>query len=96
MKKLFLDACFQRLVMESSGTLISYIGLNQTSSLKLLELDLSSVYKFFEPRWSFGVVMWEIATRGMTPYSDVSDDDIKKFLEDNKRLEKPQGCSDAL
>lgn len=40
--------------------------------------------------------MWEIATRGMVPYSDVKDDEIKKFLEDNKRLEKPRGCSQNL
>ena len=40
--------------------------------------------------------MWEIATRGSIPYELVHDDDIKKYLEDDNRLQKPLGCSDAL
>ncbi|XP_077979883.1 hepatocyte growth factor receptor-like isoform X1 [Glandiceps talaboti] len=46
--------------------------------------------------WSFGVVLWELMTRGVTPYPSVDNWDISKYLRKGKRLPQPQYCSDEL
>ena len=47
--------------------------------------------------WSFGVVCWEIMTRGLTPYGTVhSWDGLEKFITDGKRLEKPNHCDGTI
>ncbi len=43
-------------------------------------------------QWSFGVVMWELLSRGMKPYPGVDNLDIKRFLKRGERLEKPSHC----
>eukprot|EP00117_Sycon_ciliatum_P010981 scpid79423/ scgid4016/ Fibroblast growth factor receptor 2 len=42
--------------------------------------------------WSFGVVLWEIASLGCTPYTGIPVDSLYTALRDGKRLEKPDGC----
>ncbi|XP_028417030.1 tyrosine-protein kinase receptor Tie-1-like [Dendronephthya gigantea] len=46
--------------------------------------------------WAFGIVLWEICTLGDTPYSTVSDRDLKDFLLSGKRLEKVENCTDNI
>ncbi|KAF7220086.1 tyrosine-protein kinase Mer isoform X1 [Nothobranchius furzeri] len=46
--------------------------------------------------WSFGITMWEIATRGMTPYPGVQNHEIYDYLVDGQRLKQPPGCLDEL
>lgn len=46
--------------------------------------------------WSFGVVCWEILTRGAIPYPTVEAVDILHYLEDDKRMDKPECCPSAL
>ncbi|XP_046881044.1 macrophage-stimulating protein receptor [Hypomesus transpacificus] len=46
--------------------------------------------------WSFGVMMWELLTRGASPYPDVDPYDITHFLLKGRRLLQPQFCPDAL
>ncbi len=41
------------------------------------------------PQWSFGVVLWELMTRGVKPYADIDNVDLRRFLELGRRLEKP-------
>ena len=40
-------------------------------------------------QWSFGVVMWELVTRGIQSYTGIDNLDIKRFLKRGDRLEKP-------
>ena len=47
----------------------------------------SKMYCFFQ--WSFGIVLWELLSRGMKPYPGVDNLDIKRFLKRGDRLEKP-------
>nr|XP_006820954.1 PREDICTED: hepatocyte growth factor receptor-like [Saccoglossus kowalevskii] len=62
-------------------------------SLESLERN---IYNTKTDVWSFGVVIWELMTRGVTPYPSVDNWDIAKYLRKGKRLMKPQYCSDEL
>ena len=42
--------------------------------------------------WSFGVVMWEIATLGGKPYPTIHPKDLLLKLKCQHRMAKPQGC----
>uniref|UniRef100_A0A3Q3N8W0 receptor protein-tyrosine kinase n=1 Tax=Mastacembelus armatus TaxID=205130 RepID=A0A3Q3N8W0_9TELE len=44
--------------------------------------------------WAFGVTMWEIATRGMTPYPGISNHEIYDHLVEGHRLKQPPDCLD--
>uniref|UniRef100_A0A7N8XRQ5 receptor protein-tyrosine kinase n=1 Tax=Mastacembelus armatus TaxID=205130 RepID=A0A7N8XRQ5_9TELE len=46
--------------------------------------------------WAFGVTMWEIATRGMTPYPGISNHEIYDHLVEGHRLKQPPDCLDEL
>ncbi|XP_067316269.1 macrophage-stimulating protein receptor isoform X2 [Pseudorasbora parva] len=46
--------------------------------------------------WSFGVLMWEMMTRGASPYPDVDPYDITPYLMQGRRLPQPQFCFDTL
>lgn len=47
-------------------------------------------------QWSFGIVLWELLTRGVTPYPDVEPKNIKSYLNGGKRLKKPRQCPESL
>ena len=47
--------------------------------------------------WSFGVVLFEIITHGLTPYQHMTEDKVKhKVVHDKYRLPQPHGCPDKL
>ncbi|KAK6328185.1 hypothetical protein J4Q44_G00001630 [Coregonus suidteri] len=46
--------------------------------------------------WAFGVAMWEIATRGMTPYPGIQNNEIYDYLLEGHRLKQPTDCLDEL
>ena len=46
--------------------------------------------------WSFGVVLYEIITYGLTPYLSMSDAQVMKHLQEDYRMLKPEGCPDKL
>lgn len=42
--------------------------------------------------WAFGVLLWEIATYGMSPYPGIDLTDVFHKLEKGYRMERPPGC----
>ncbi|XP_069743784.1 tyrosine-protein kinase Mer isoform X2 [Narcine bancroftii] len=46
--------------------------------------------------WAFGITMWEIVTRGMTPYPGIQNHEIYEYLEANHRLKQPPDCLDEV
>ncbi|XP_058508215.1 tyrosine-protein kinase Mer [Solea solea] len=46
--------------------------------------------------WAFGVTMWEISTRGMTPYPGIPNHEIYDYLVEGHRLKQPADCLDEL
>ncbi|ESO07516.1 hypothetical protein HELRODRAFT_110475 [Helobdella robusta] len=42
--------------------------------------------------WSYGVLLWELMTRGVVPYPDLPPQQITSFLNSGKRLKKPKYC----
>ncbi|RUS73067.1 hypothetical protein EGW08_019164, partial [Elysia chlorotica] len=46
--------------------------------------------------WSFGVVLWELMTRGLKPYPEVDNWDIARFLKAGRRMPHPNYCPDPL
>ncbi|KFM61163.1 Tyrosine-protein kinase Abl, partial [Stegodyphus mimosarum] len=42
--------------------------------------------------WAFGILLWEIATYGMSPYPGVDLTDVYHMLESGYRMECPPGC----
>ncbi|NWR10786.1 MERTK kinase, partial [Paradoxornis webbianus] len=61
-----------------------------------LESLADRVYTTKSDVWAFGITMWEIATRGMTPYPGVQNHEIYEYLFNGQRLKKPEDCLDEL
>ena len=43
-------------------------------------------------QWSFGVVVWELLTRGICPYPEVDNWDVIEYIKSGRRLPKPSYC----
>lgn len=46
----------------------------------------------FLPFSAFGVLLWEIATYGMSPYPGIDLSQVYDLLEKGYRMEQPEGC----
>ncbi|XP_071843070.1 uncharacterized protein [Apostichopus japonicus] len=46
--------------------------------------------------WSFGVLLWEIVTIGSYPYAGITSGKLTRFLQDGKRMTKPDHCSNEI
>ncbi|KAF3700688.1 Tyrosine-protein kinase receptor TYRO3 [Channa argus] len=61
-----------------------------------LESLADNVYTTQSDVWAFGVTMWEVMTRGQTPYPGVENSEIYEYLIKGERLKKPPDCRDDI
>jgi len=50
---------------------------------------LLTLEKYLLLQWAFGVVMWELLTRGNVPYPGISNSEMLNHLQSGHRLHKP-------
>ncbi|XP_071782213.2 tyrosine-protein kinase receptor TYRO3 [Centroberyx gerrardi] len=55
-----------------------------------------SIYTTKSDVWSFGVTMWEIVSRGRTPYPGVHNHELLELLLSGYRLKQPEDCDSKL
>nr|AQT19750.1 hypothetical protein Smed-abl-1 [Schmidtea mediterranea] len=46
--------------------------------------------------WAFGVVLWELATYGLSPYPGIELHDVYHILEKGYRMDRPEGCPEIV
>lgn len=46
--------------------------------------------------WSFGVVLWEVATLAAQPYQGLANDQVLQFVVDGRLMPRPENCPDRL
>ncbi|XP_077977340.1 hepatocyte growth factor receptor-like [Glandiceps talaboti] len=61
-----------------------------------LESITNNIYNVKTDVWSYGVLVWELLTRGELPYASVDSWDISNYLEKGKRLPQPAYAPDVL
>ncbi|CAH2312528.1 macrophage-stimulating receptor isoform X1 [Pelobates cultripes] len=71
---------------------------NARLPVKWMALESLQTQKFTTKSdvWSFGVLFWELMTRGAPPYPDVDPYDITRYLFRGRRLPQPEYCPDPL
>ncbi|XP_072024696.1 angiopoietin-1 receptor-like isoform X2 [Amphiura filiformis] len=57
-----------------------------------IESMTKKMYSTKSDVWSFGILLWEIATFGGTPYSDMKTSNLAYRLTDGYRMPKPENC----
>ena len=57
-----------------------------------LESIRDHVFTAATDMWSFGVLLWEIMTHALTPYPQLTPQEVLRTLNDGKRLEQPRDC----
>ena len=51
---------------------------------------------YYNYRWSFGIVLYEIATLGGSPYPEFSNVELLQALKHGHRMAKPDNCSQEM
>lgn len=46
--------------------------------------------------WSYGVLLWELMTRGNVPYPTLEGYDVLRYLKAGNRMQKPETCPDQV
>ncbi|KAF6313165.1 macrophage stimulating 1 receptor [Rhinolophus ferrumequinum] len=66
--------------------------------VKWMALESLQTYKFTTKSdvWSFGVLLWELLTRGAPPYPHIDPFDLTHFLAQGRRLPQPEYCPNSL
>ncbi|XP_022097258.1 tyrosine-protein kinase receptor Tie-1-like [Acanthaster planci] len=61
-----------------------------------LESLKTNTYTAKSDVWSFGILLWEVATMGEEPYAGIKSTSLGTRLENGYRLHKPPGCGNKI
>jgi Protein tyrosine kinase. len=75
-------------VLHNITVLFFWLYVQIQLSIKIV----TDLYLFQSDVWAFGILLWEIATYGMSPYPGVDLTDVYHMLEKGYRMECPAGC----
>ncbi|KAL5004286.1 hypothetical protein ScPMuIL_017742 [Solemya velum] len=54
------------------------------------------VFSSMSDVWSYGVVLWEMATLAAQPYQGLSNEEVRVYVLQAKHMEMPEGCPEKL
>ncbi|XP_050497330.1 insulin-like receptor [Diabrotica virgifera virgifera] len=54
------------------------------------------VFTSYSDVWSYGVVLWEMATLASQPYQGLANDQVLRYVIDGGVMERPENCPDKL
>lgn len=86
-KKVFI--CAMRL--SSNFSALENLNLLRPKAVCSVSRSLNSC-SLCVPALAFGVLLWEIATYGMSPYPGIDLSQVYDLLEKGYRMEQPEGC----
>ncbi|CAF0754080.1 unnamed protein product [Rotaria sordida] len=71
---------------------------NESRPLKFMAIESINDRRFSTASdvWSYGVLLWELMSRGLQPYADIESCNLVTHLQDNYRLVQPINCPDSL
>ncbi|CAF0773323.1 unnamed protein product [Rotaria sordida] len=71
---------------------------NESRPLKFMAIESINDRRFSTASdvWSYGVLLWELMSRGLQPYADIESCSLVTHLQDNYRLVQPINCPDSL
>ena len=54
--------------------------------------------KFHQPSdvWSYGVVLWEMATLAEVPYQGLANEQVMSYVKEGRKMQRPENCPDVL
>lgn len=73
-----------------------YSSDNKTTKLPVKWMAIESlekcIYNTKTDVWSYGILLWELMTRGVVPYPDVDNFDLFSYLKEGRRMLRPRYC----
>ncbi|KPJ21307.1 Leukocyte tyrosine kinase receptor [Papilio machaon] len=60
------------------------------------EAYIDGVFTIKTDVWSFGVLLWEVFSLGMMPYTGCTNREVMEMVSGGGRLEKPYGCPQEI
>ena len=46
--------------------------------------------------WSYGVVLWEMATLAEVPYQGLANEQVMSYVKEGRKMQRPENCPDIL
>lgn len=82
--------------MERDDTYTAHVGAKFPIKWTAPEGLAFNLFSTKSDVWAFGVLLWELATYGMTPYPGIELHDVYVYLEKGNQMGRPAGCPDNI
>lgn len=80
----------------SAGIYEAHPGIKVPIKWTALEVIMYSYFTIKSDVWSFGIVMYELVTRGRLPYTGMNNSQVVQSLKNNYRMPCPPSCPEHL